>query len=160
MQARAFRSFGHGGTVQRRQTASDIHLCSCNSAKPPSACWWQLQPNCRLRFLCTAIKQTLFSSGIAVAWHVKSFLYNRAYHCVTYTDPLILPKSPFSTYADLFPSPDVLRAVITEVRGSLPSPPVCPACCDGQIWQLGYGVCSWGRAAPGFFIYLTLLVGC
>ena len=111
------KSFGRGRIVQRRWTVLDSHLSSCNSAKPLSACWWQLQPNCRLGFLCTAIKQMLASSGTAVAWHVKSFLYNRAYHCVAYIAPLILPKSPFSTCADLFPSPDVLSAVIAGGRG-------------------------------------------
>lgn len=54
------------------------------------------------------------SSKTVAACQTKSFLYDKACHCVPHAAPLIVPKGPFRTRAHLFPFPDVLDAIIAR----------------------------------------------
>lgn len=54
------------------------------------------------------------SSRAAVACQAKSFLCDKACHCVPHAAPLIFSKGPFKTCAHLFPFPDVLDVIIAK----------------------------------------------
>ena len=102
------------------------------------------------------------SSSTVAACQPKSFLCDKACHCVPHAAPLIFPKRPFRTCAHLFPFADVLDAIIAREPWQLAWTQRSVVFSESHMWQLDscecvcvcvcVCVCSWGRAVSGAFV--------